>query len=184
MDFFSGELLSFLYIEFLKWSSACFVPKSGFNAVWLRIHVMISGLSGSELGEQLREQLDTNAIAGALEQLQRCPVGLDKVLRCTVAFGVAFHHAGKICVQQYGLSPTHRCKLVATPSLSKRNFLPPEHFSWKYWLIVAFRSKARTSEFQEKCWYEFSIQMVRKQHLILQVIVWWHHLKNNIFHGN
>jgi DNA polymerase theta len=57
---------------------------------------MISGLSGSELGQQLREQLDSNAIAEALEQLQRCPVGLDKVLKCTVAFGVAFHHAGKI----------------------------------------------------------------------------------------
>lgn len=55
---------------------------------------MISGLSGSELGQQLREQLNSNAIAEALEQLQRCPVGLDKVLHCTVAFGVAFHHAG------------------------------------------------------------------------------------------
>jgi hypothetical protein len=59
---------------------------------------MISGLSGSELGQQLREQLNSNAIAEALEQLQRCPVGLDKVLQCTVAFGVAFHHAGKFFV--------------------------------------------------------------------------------------
>jgi DNA polymerase theta len=56
---------------------------------------MMSGLSGSELGQQLREQLDSDAIAEALEKLQRCPVGLDKVLRRTVAFGVAFHHAGK-----------------------------------------------------------------------------------------
>jgi hypothetical protein len=55
---------------------------------------MVSGLSGSELGQQLRGQLDSNAIAEALEQLQICPVGLDKVLRFTVAFGVAFHHAG------------------------------------------------------------------------------------------
>jgi hypothetical protein len=55
---------------------------------------MIPGLSGSELGQQLREQLDSEAVAEALGHLQRCPVGLDKVLRCTVAFGVAFHHAG------------------------------------------------------------------------------------------
>lgn len=29
-----------------------------------------------------------------LEQLKRCPIGLDGVLKNTVSFGVAFHHAG------------------------------------------------------------------------------------------
>lgn len=79
---------------------------------------MISGLSGSELGQQLREQLDSNAIAEALEQLHTCPVGLDKVLRCTVAFGVAFHHAGKFCVLEYGLSAIQVYKLVSRHSLN------------------------------------------------------------------
>lgn len=68
--------------------------------------MLVSGLSGSELGQQLREQLDSNAIGEALEQLQRCPVGLDKVLQRTVAFGVAFHHAGK------GFLTIHTCELL------------------------------------------------------------------------
>lgn len=42
----------------------------------------------------LRERLDSTAIRETLEQLKRCPIGLDKVLKSTVSFGVAFHHAG------------------------------------------------------------------------------------------
>ncbi|XP_044743905.1 DNA polymerase theta-like [Chrysoperla carnea] len=52
------------------------------------------GRSESPLGVCLREQLKTNSIIEVLEQLKRCPVGLDTILKITVSFGVAFHHAG------------------------------------------------------------------------------------------
>ncbi|CAH0763921.1 unnamed protein product [Diatraea saccharalis] len=52
------------------------------------------GCSGSDMGIVLRNQLDTDNISEMLEQLKNCPVGLDQVLRNTVSFGVAYHHAG------------------------------------------------------------------------------------------
>nr|CAI5843935.1 unnamed protein product [Callosobruchus analis] len=48
----------------------------------------------NQWGEVLRLQLNTNLIMEVLEQLKFCPVGLDDLLRRTVSFGVAFHHAG------------------------------------------------------------------------------------------
>lgn len=61
------------------------------------------GISGHAVGLKLREQLNTSAIVEALEQLKQCPVGLDSILKRTVAFGVAFHHAGilYICFFSY-----------------------------------------------------------------------------------
>ena len=60
-------------------------------------------MSGEKLGE-------------VLEQLRRCPAGLDNTLAATIKFGVAFHHAGlttderdiveggfKTCVVRYNL---------------------------------------------------------------------------------
>lgn len=52
------------------------------------------GCSGNENGMILREQLNTQSILETLEQLKNCPVGLDKVLKNIVSFGVAYHHAG------------------------------------------------------------------------------------------
>ncbi|XP_047984391.1 DNA polymerase theta [Leguminivora glycinivorella] len=52
------------------------------------------GCSGNEIGVILRHQLKTENIAEVLEQLKNCPVGLDQVLKNTISFGVAYHHAG------------------------------------------------------------------------------------------
>lgn len=52
------------------------------------------GRSNSHLGQVLQNGLDASAIFETLEQLKRTPTGLDSVLRNTVSFGVAFHHAG------------------------------------------------------------------------------------------
>ncbi|XP_069676367.1 DNA polymerase theta-like [Periplaneta americana] len=86
------------------------------------------GFSGSEMSSQIREQLNSDAIAEALELLKRCPVGLDKVLQCTVAFGVAFHHAGltldeRDIIEGCFRSGTLRV-LVATSTLSSGVNLP------------------------------------------------------------
>ncbi|KOB71427.1 putative DNA polymerase theta [Operophtera brumata] len=47
-----------------------------------------------EFGSVLRSQLKTESISEVLEQLKNCPVGLDQVLKKTISFGVAYHHAG------------------------------------------------------------------------------------------
>lgn len=52
------------------------------------------GNTQSQWGACLRNQLKTNQIVELLEQLKYCPVGLDNILRKTISFGVAFHHAG------------------------------------------------------------------------------------------
>ena len=46
------------------------------------------------MGQILKTSLDATAISETLEQLKRTPTGLDAVLKNTVSFGVAFHHAG------------------------------------------------------------------------------------------
>ncbi|XP_045469101.1 DNA polymerase theta [Harmonia axyridis] len=52
------------------------------------------GKSDSELSKILHENLSIDKISEILEQLKYCPSGLDRILKNTVAFGVAFHHAG------------------------------------------------------------------------------------------
>lgn len=52
------------------------------------------GHEGSETGIMLRNQLNPENISETLEQLKNCPVGLDDILRKTISFGVAYHHAG------------------------------------------------------------------------------------------
>ncbi|KAK8400534.1 hypothetical protein O3P69_003295 [Scylla paramamosain] len=47
-----------------------------------------------ELGPRLRSTLDSAGIRNVLEALRKCPVKLDKILSRSVAFGVAYHHAG------------------------------------------------------------------------------------------
>lgn len=42
----------------------------------------------------LRNQLNGENLGDVLEQLRRCPVGLENDLSKTISFGVAFHHAG------------------------------------------------------------------------------------------
>lgn len=52
------------------------------------------GRENIQLGKILRDQLDSELISETLEQLKRSPTGLDNVLKNTVSFGIAFHHAG------------------------------------------------------------------------------------------
>lgn len=86
------------------------------------------GNSSSDLGQSLRKQLNTDAIIELLEQLKRCPVGLDKVLSKAVSFGVAFHHAGLTMDERDIIESAFRCGtlrvLVATSTLSSGVNLP------------------------------------------------------------
>ena len=43
---------------------------------------------------ELQAQLNGNKLKEVLEQLKRCPAGLDPVLAKAISFGVAYHHAG------------------------------------------------------------------------------------------
>lgn len=86
------------------------------------------GNSGTELGQALRNQLNTEAIMELLEQLKRCPVGLDKILAKAVSFGVAFHHAGLTMDERDIIESAFRTGalrvLVATSTLSSGVNLP------------------------------------------------------------
>ncbi|XP_003248103.1 DNA polymerase theta isoform X1 [Acyrthosiphon pisum] len=54
----------------------------------------LGGDNKSKVGNDLRNQLNGESLGDVLEQLRRCPVGLETDLSKTISFGVAFHHAG------------------------------------------------------------------------------------------
>lgn len=101
------------------------------------------GCSPSSLGIMLREQLNGELLGELLEQLKRCPVGLDEVLQKTIAFGVAFHHAGLTLDERDIIESAFRNGiirvLVATSTLSSGVNLP------------ARRVIIRTPIFHRKC---------------------------------
>lgn len=81
-------------------------------------------------GKALHQQLNTDACAELLEQLKRCPVGLDKILDITVRYGVSFHHAGltmdeREIIEEAFRNGTLRV-LVATSTLSSGVNLPAQ----------------------------------------------------------
>ncbi|XP_017770850.1 PREDICTED: DNA polymerase theta [Nicrophorus vespilloides] len=86
------------------------------------------GCSKSELGNKLREQLNADLIIECLEQLKRCPVGLDELLGKAVSFGVAFHHAGLTMDERDIVEGAFRIGcvrvLIATSTLSAGVNLP------------------------------------------------------------
>ncbi|KAG5899170.1 hypothetical protein JTB14_029004 [Gonioctena quinquepunctata] len=86
------------------------------------------GSCNNDWGELLRSQLNTTLIMELLEQLKYCPVGLDEVLRRTVSFGVAFHHAGLTMDERDIIEGAFRNGalrvLVATSTLSSGVNLP------------------------------------------------------------
>ncbi|KAK9874987.1 hypothetical protein WA026_005802 [Henosepilachna vigintioctopunctata] len=86
------------------------------------------GKSDSDLGKILRNNLDISKITEILEQLRYCPSGLDKVLKNTVAFGVAFHHAGLTMEERDIIEGGFRSGgiklLIATSTLSSGVNLP------------------------------------------------------------
>ncbi|KAI5637417.1 DNA polymerase family A domain-containing protein [Phthorimaea operculella] len=86
------------------------------------------GCSGTEMGLVLRQELKSESIAEVLEQLKNCPVGLDNVLKNTVSFGVAYHHAGLTFderdIIEGGFKSGAIRVLVATSTLSSGVNLP------------------------------------------------------------
>ncbi|KAJ2951880.1 hypothetical protein O0L34_g4131 [Tuta absoluta] len=86
------------------------------------------GCSGSDMGLVLRQELKTESIGEVLEQLKNCPVGLDHVLKNTVSFGVAYHHAGLTFderdIIEGGFKSGAIRVLVATSTLSSGVNLP------------------------------------------------------------
>ncbi|XP_048512661.1 DNA polymerase theta isoform X2 [Athalia rosae] len=86
------------------------------------------GSGDTTLGQILRKQLNSDAIAETLCQLERCPAGLDNVLKGTVSFGVAFHHAGLTMDERDIIECSFRIGslrvLIATSTLSSGVNLP------------------------------------------------------------
>ncbi|XP_023248277.1 DNA polymerase theta [Copidosoma floridanum] len=79
-------------------------------------------------GQILRKHIESTAVEEVLEQLKSCPVGLDNVLRKTVSFGVAFHHAGLTMDERDIIEGGFRVGslkvLIATSTLSSGVNLP------------------------------------------------------------
>ncbi|XP_076643351.1 DNA polymerase theta [Halictus rubicundus] len=86
------------------------------------------GREDTPLGAILRHQLDSTLISETLEQLKRSPTGLDNVLKHTVSFGIAFHHAGLTMDERDIIEGSFRSGslrvLVATSTLSSGVNLP------------------------------------------------------------
>lgn len=97
-------------------------------SIFLNLKFYSIGHLKNEWGVLLRDQLNTNLIMELLEQLKYCPVGLDVVLRKTVSFGVAFHHAGLTMDERDIIEAAFRNGalrvLVATSTLSSGVNLP------------------------------------------------------------
>ncbi|XP_076390192.1 DNA polymerase theta isoform X3 [Megachile rotundata] len=86
------------------------------------------GKEDTKLAEILRHQLDSTLISETLEQLRRSPIGLDNILKNTVSFGTAFHHAGLTMDERDIIEGAFRSGslrvLVATSTLSSGVNLP------------------------------------------------------------
>ncbi|UYV70405.1 POLQ [Cordylochernes scorpioides] len=95
-----------------------------------RLGSLSANSTSSELtaGRRLREVLNSDRLAEILELLRKTPAGLDEILVRTVAFGVAFHHAGLTMeerdVLEAGFRAGHLKLLVATSTLSSGVNLP------------------------------------------------------------
>ncbi|XP_063984918.1 DNA polymerase theta [Diachasmimorpha longicaudata] len=86
------------------------------------------GRTDTPIGQSLRSELNKDAIMDTLEQLKRSPCGLDSVLRSTVSFGVAYHHAGLTMDERDVIEGAFRSGalriLTATSTLSSGVNLP------------------------------------------------------------
>ncbi|KAL4711667.1 hypothetical protein ACJJTC_003434 [Scirpophaga incertulas] len=88
------------------------------------------GCSGDDMAYVLRNQLNTEHIYEVLEQLKNCPVGLDEILKSTISFGVAYHHAGLTFderdIIEGGFKSGALRVLIATSTLSSGVNLPAQ----------------------------------------------------------
>ncbi|CAH8581327.1 unnamed protein product [Schistosoma turkestanicum] len=82
----------------------------------------------SNIGTRLALQLDRVGLATCVDQLKRCPAGLDTVLARCLGYGVAFHHAGLTVEEreiiEFGFRKGLIRILVATSTLSSGVNLP------------------------------------------------------------
>ncbi|KAI4495700.1 hypothetical protein M0802_008535 [Mischocyttarus mexicanus] len=86
------------------------------------------GQQDTSLGNILKQQLNKTAILETIEQLKRCPCGLDNSLKNSISFGVAFHHAGLTMDERDVIEGAFRSGslrvLIATSTLSSGVNLP------------------------------------------------------------
>ncbi|XP_020280353.1 DNA polymerase theta isoform X2 [Pseudomyrmex gracilis] len=86
------------------------------------------GCEDTSIGKMLKKEIKTDLIHETLEQLKRSPSGLDNVLRSTISFGIAFHHAGLTMDERDIIEGSFRTGslrvLVATSTLSSGVNLP------------------------------------------------------------
>ncbi|XP_071632237.1 DNA polymerase theta isoform X1 [Temnothorax longispinosus] len=86
------------------------------------------GRENTKLGEILKKEITPELIHETLEQLKRSPSGLDKILKNTISFGVAFHHAGLTMDERDIIEGSFRTGslrvLIATSTLSSGVNLP------------------------------------------------------------
>ncbi|XP_050459690.1 DNA polymerase theta [Cataglyphis hispanica] len=86
------------------------------------------GNKNTILGEMLRKELNNVLIQETLEQLKRSPSGLDNILKNTISFGIAFHHAGLTMDERDIIEGSFRTGslrvLIATSTLSSGVNLP------------------------------------------------------------
>ncbi|VDO71137.1 unnamed protein product [Schistosoma margrebowiei] len=82
----------------------------------------------SNIGTRLALQLDRVGLATCVEQLKRCPAGLDTILARCLGYGVAFHHAGLTVEEreiiEFGFRKGLIRILIATSTLSSGVNLP------------------------------------------------------------
>ncbi|XP_011146257.1 DNA polymerase theta isoform X2 [Harpegnathos saltator] len=86
------------------------------------------GSGNSTFGGILKKEINPELIHETLEQLKRSPSGLDNILKSTISFGIAFHHAGLTMDERDIIEGSFRTGslrvLVATSTLSSGVNLP------------------------------------------------------------
>ncbi|CAH8677677.1 unnamed protein product [Schistosoma rodhaini] len=82
----------------------------------------------SNIGTRLALQLDRAGLVTCVDQLKRCPAGLDTILARCLGYGVAFHHAGLTVEEreiiEFGFRKGLIRILIATSTLSSGVNLP------------------------------------------------------------
>ncbi|XP_030370750.1 DNA polymerase theta [Scaptodrosophila lebanonensis] len=90
------------------------------------MHALIK--SGSEVGQKLRAQLNTESIQDVKQQLKDIPTGLDAVMGKAVTYACAFHHAGLTTEERDIVEASFKSGalkvIVATSTLSSGVNLP------------------------------------------------------------
>ncbi|CAH1408185.1 unnamed protein product [Nezara viridula] len=97
-------------------------------AVQISSEIKRIGSDKNSIGTSLRNELNSGGISDILEQLKKCPAGLEKNLGQSISFGVAYHHAGLTLeerdIVEGGFKQNLIRVLVSTSTLSSGVNLP------------------------------------------------------------